>query len=292
MRYVQLRAFHHVAVAGGFSRAAAELNLTQPAVSDQVRRLEEEYDVLLFDRRKKQVVLTEAGARLLAITRRMFESERQAAEFLSESRALRAGRLRVVADSAHHLLQSLARFRELYPGVRVTVRAGNSETVIAQLERYEADIGVMGEVPGGAGFEVEALEATPIVAFVAAGSALAGRASLSFADLAGLPLVLREEGSKTRTKLLEAASAAGVRLAPANEAEGREAVREIVASGTGVGFVSMAEFGQDARLRAIPVRPDAGLYMQEALVCLRERRHAKLVRAFFDVVRAGSAGAG
>src|SRR5690606_35381641 len=80
MRYVQLRAFHYVAVCGGFSRAAEELYLTQPAISDQVRKLEEEYDILLFNRHKKQVSLTPQGERLLEITRRLFDNENQALE--------------------------------------------------------------------------------------------------------------------------------------------------------------------------------------------------------------------
>ena len=147
MRYVQLRAFHNVAVCGGFSRAAEALFLTQPAVSDQVRKLEEEYDVLLFNRNKKQVTLTQAGHQLLEITRRMFDTEQQALDLLSESRALRAGTLRIVADAAHHLLHILAAFRQKYPSVQISLRAGNTETVITSLYSYEADIGVLGEVP-------------------------------------------------------------------------------------------------------------------------------------------------
>ncbi len=100
-----------------------------------------------------------------------------------------------------------------------------------------------------------------------------------------LPLVLREEGSKTRRKLEDTARAAGVTLIPAIEAEGREAVREIVASGAGVGFVSAAEFGADARLVAIPVEGAKAMVMDEALVCLRDRRGGKLVQAFFDIAR-------
>ena len=73
MRYVQLRAFHNVAIHGGFSRAAEALCLTQPAISDQVRKLEEEYDVLLFDRKKKQVTVTAFGKKLLEITHRLFD---------------------------------------------------------------------------------------------------------------------------------------------------------------------------------------------------------------------------
>ncbi|NBN76721.1 LysR family transcriptional regulator [Microvirga tunisiensis] len=285
MRYVQLRAFHYVAICGGFSRAAEELLLTQPAISDQVRKLEEEYDVLLFNRMRKQVTLTAAGEQLLQVTRRMFDCEQQALDFLSESRALQSGNLRIVADSAHHLLHILADFRRSYPGVHISVRAGNTETVVTSLHNYEADIGVLGEMPTLKNFDCELLSSSPIISFVANSHPLAGARELTFAELAHHPLVFRERGSKTRLKLELAAREAGVELKPTIEAEGREAVREIVASGAGIGFVSIAEFGEDKRLTPIPIRPQDGLMMDEALICLQERRNAKLVQAFFEIAR-------
>lgn len=285
MRHVQLRAFHQVALHGGFTRAAEELHVTQPAISDQIRKLEEEYDVLLFNRNKRLVTLTAAGRNLLEVTRRLFDAEEQALELLSEARAMRAGHLRIMADSASHLLHILADFRVKYPGVKISVRSGNTQSVMAALHSYEADLGVLGEVPAGAEFETLRLNASPITAFVAATHALAGRKSMRFQDLAAWPLVLREPGSKTRTKLEEAALRAGVPLAAAIEAEGREAVREIVASGAGVGFVSAAEFGADARLVAIPIVGAEAMVMEEALISLKERRGGTLVRAFFETAR-------
>jgi len=285
MRYVQLRAFHYVAICGGFSRAAEALFLTQPAISDQVRKLEEEYDVLLFNRHKKQVNLTRQGERLLEITRRMFDTEQQALDLLSESRALRSGTLRIVADAAHHLIHILARFRAKYPGIRVTMRSGNTETVIASLFAYEADLGVLGEIPAAREFDILKLNSSPIIAFVAKSHALAGTKKLNLTELGAQPLVMRERGSKTRHKLEALAQAQDVELKPTIEAEGREAVREIVASGAGVGFVSRAEFGSDARL--LPIQIDAPqMLMDEALICLRERSTGKLVKAFWEMARA------
>lgn len=284
MRYVQLRAFHHVAICGGFSRAAEALFLTQPAISDQVRKLEEEYDILLFNRHKKQVTLTRSGQQLLEITHRMFDTEQQALDLLSESRALRSGTLRIVADAAHHLLHILRHFREKYPGVQVTMRAGNTESVITSLFAYDADIGVLGEIPQGRSFDMLKLNSTPIVAFVATDYPLADAKSLTFEELAKHPLIMRERGSKTRHKLEAMAETQGVSLRPAVEAEGREAVREIVASGGGVGFVSAAEFGHDGRLVSIEIDAPQ-IFMDEALICLRERSGGKLVRAFWDVAR-------
>ena len=285
MRHVQLRAFHQVALSGSFSRAAEALHVTQPAISDQIRKLEEEYDTLLFNRAKRQVTLTWAGAALLEVTRRLFDAEDQALMLLTENRALQGGTLRIVADSAVHVLRVLAAFRARYPGVRVSIRAGNSAQVRASLHAYEADLGVIGEIPDGETFEHLRLNATPITAFVAADHPLAGAAVLPWASLPFLTLVLRERGSKTRTKLEAAAADHGLTLTAAIEAEGREAVRELVASGAGVGFVSGAEFVPDARLVAVPLPASDRLMMEEALICLRERRGGKVVRAFLDMAR-------
>jgi len=284
MKYVQLRAFHHVALAKGFSRAAEALGLTQPAVSDQVLRLEQDYDILLFNRQKKQISLTNAGERLLEITRPMFEVEARALEFLTESRARATGHLRVIADSAYHVTEILSRFRAQYPGVRVTLSGGNTDDVVSALETYNADIGVLGSGTTTPGIDSVSLGVTPIIAFCAVGQFGLSGAPKSLADLAVYPLVLREQGSKTRQKLHEAAMAQKIDLKPAIEAEGREAVREIVAAGGGIGFVSDAEYGHDARLQKIPLAGPT-LLMEEAVVALKQRRDVRVIRAFMALAR-------
>jgi aminoethylphosphonate catabolism LysR family transcriptional regulator len=249
-----------------------------------VRKLEEEYDVILFNRHKKQVSLTKSGQQLLEITRRLFEVEKQALELLSESRALRSESLRVVADSAHHMLHILGRFRERFPGIAMVVSSGNSEEVIAQLYDYEAEVGILGEVPESRDFAVIKLSSTPLIAFTNREHPLSRRRSITLAELSEQLLVLRERGSKTRQSIEAAARARGLTLTPSIEAEGREAVREIVATGGGMGVVSAAEFGQDPRLVPIPLS-DSEVLMDEALVCLRERAAGKVIRAFFETAR-------
>ena len=284
MRYVQLRAFHYVATCGGFSRAAEALSLTQPAVSDQVRKLEEEYDVLLFNREKRRVALTGAGERLLAITRRLFEAEREAAELLAETRALRSGRLRVIADSAHHLLHVLAAFRRAHPRIEIVITAGNSAEVAAALHAYEAELGVLGEIPQGSDFDIVALGSSPLIAFAGRGHPLGRRRSMTLAEIVAAPLVLREPGSKTRRAVETAAAERGLEVRAAIEAQGREAVRELVAAGSGLGIVSRAEFGHDERLVPIAIQ-DCEMQMDEALICLRERASGRLIRTFLDLAR-------
>ncbi len=282
LRYVQLRAFHNVAVHGGFSRAAEALSLTQPAISDQVRKLEAEYDILLFERQRKKPNLTEFGGKLLNITRHMFELEQQAQDLLDESRALREATLRIIADSPHHLLHILAPFRKKYPGIFISLRAGNSDEVIDQLASYSADIGVLGEIPQNGLFDAVKLNSTPVIAFASINYPLGGKNQLSMHDLAELPLVVRERGSKTRKIIESMAQKEGVLLQATIEAEGREAVREIVAGGAGVGFVSDAEFGHDSRLIRLPIIASAEK-MEEALVCLKERNKGKLINVFMTM---------
>lgn len=287
MNHSQLRAFHHVAVHGGFSRAAQAMGLTQPAVSDQVLNLERSYDVLLFDRRKKQVGLTKKGQELAAITRAMFEIEAQADELLSHSRALSAGNLRIVADSAHHVTRILARFRAKYPGVHISVRSGNSTDVESQLATYQADIGILGHIPNDRLYHGIRLGSARIVAFAARTNRNRPEPGTALPGLVTYPLVFREQGSRTRQTLEQAAKTAKTRLVPSIEAEGREAVREIVAAGDGVGFVSEAEFGRDQRLVKIPLAGES-LQMPETLICLRQRRDVRTIRAFMDLAQTGS----
>jgi len=286
MRYSQIRAFHQVAVHGGFSRAAEMLNQTQPALSDQVRRLEEEHDVLLFHREGRRIRLTVAGEALLILTRRFFEAEDAIAQHLEHSRSALAGRLRIMADSALHITGALGRFRARHPEVFVEITTGNSEQVLAALRAYEVEIGIVGSVDPAPDLEMFDLGETPIVAIAARGLLPAGTVSLSLADLRRHPLVFREKGSRTRQGLEQEARRQGIRLTPAIEVEGREAMREVVASGAGIGFVSEAEQGYDPRIERV-LLSGVSLSMTETVVHLSMRRELPVIRAFMAEIAAG-----
>jgi aminoethylphosphonate catabolism LysR family transcriptional regulator len=284
MRHSQLRAFHSVAQQGGFSRAAEALHLTQPAVSEQVRRLEQAHDVLLFHREGRRVALTRAGEALFQLTKRYFEIETQIDAQLSRSAAVVEGELRILADSAVHVAGILSRFRARYPKVSVTLRSGNTEAILGALRNYDAEIGVVGSLPEGGDLVSLDLGASPIVAFALRG--LSGGAAMPIAELAAHPLIFREKGSKTRQQVVEAAAAQGVRLRAAIEAEGRDAVRALVLSGAGVGFVSRAEYSPDPRLELVEIA-DLAAAMRESIVHVAARGELRQIRAFMEIARAG-----
>lgn len=279
MRYNQIRAFHHVALHGGFSRAADVLGQTQPALSEQVRRLEKDHDVLLFHREGRRIRLTGAGEELFLLTKRFFEAEGSIAEHLERARSALAGTLRIIADSAMHVTPALGAFRSRHKAVFVQLRSGNSEQVLAALRNYDAEIGVVGSFQPAADLEPVDLGETPIVAIAARGLLPAGTVSLSLDDLRGLPLIFREKGSRTRSGLEQAARRQGILLRPAIEVEGREAMREVVASGAGIGFISEAELGYDPRIERVHLS-GVTLQMTETLVYLSMRKDLAVIRAF------------
>ncbi len=275
----QLRAFHAVATYGGFTKAATQLGLTQPALSDHVRKLERRFDVELFHRHKRNVNLTDLGARLYDITRRQFEMEDEAIKLLQESKALQEGTLKIAGGAPLHIVQIIVSFRKKFPGIQVTLSDGNSDEVLAQLFNYRADIGEMGQAPDDDRLLVIRLRTDPIVAFMPKHHALSKRKKISLAALSREPLVLRETGSTTRGLVEEEFRRLGLEAKQVMEVEGREAAREAVAAGIGIGIVSEPEFGHDRRLVSIALS-DCKAKMTESLVCLKQRAELRLIAAF------------
>ncbi|KTC40680.1 LysR family transcriptional regulator [Pseudomonas sp. L5B5] len=283
--HAQLKAFHAVAVHGSFTRAAEHLYLTQPAISDQVRKLEERFGVLLFQRNKRSVRLTDLGERLLAITQRLFVAQAEAKELLQDSQALQTGSLVLAVDAPVHVLPQIARFCELYPGINVRIETGNTDESLLRLFNYQADLALLGREVDDERLWSVTLRNDPMVAFVSRHHPWAERQSICLADLDDTPMVLRETGSVTRQTLEEEMHRAGLRIRPAIQVEGREAAREAVVVGIGVGVVSAAEFGADSRVCALPI-VDCQRRMTETLVCLREQRSRRIVATFLELVHA------
>ena len=178
----------------------------------------------------------------------------------------------------------LTRFRKRYPRISVKLRSGNTADVLKNLRSYDAEIGIVASQSPGRDMDTVNLGATKITAFAARGFLPPGTQSLSLRDLGKWPLIFRESGSKTRQKLETKALKHGVTLTPAIEAEGRETVRELVASGAGIGFVSMAEFSHDNRLVQLSLS-DIDITMSETVACLGQRRNVRVIRAFMDMAR-------
>jgi aminoethylphosphonate catabolism LysR family transcriptional regulator len=280
----QLRAFHLVADAGSFSLAARTAGLSQPTLSAQVRALEATYAVDLFDRRGRGVRMTPTGQSLFTLTTRLIAAEEEARALLTGGRALTRGHLRVSADSAYHVMPILAELKRLHSGLTFTLKIDNSAAVLEQLTEHGADVAVMAKMTSDPRIYAMKLREDRLIVFVPQGHPWARRRRIRISELAGRDIVVRERGSITRevfeARLAQAAVVSGSLI----EVQTREAVREAVAAGFGVGVVFDSEFGTDARFHAIDVS-DSDLSVGEYVVCLQERRRLAVVRAFLNVAR-------
>ncbi len=208
MNLTQLRAFHVVALAGGFSLAARSEGLSQPTLSAQVRALEVGYGVGLFDRQGRGVRMTPAGQSLYAVTTRLFAAEEEARALLTGGQALTRGHLRVSADSAYHVLPILAALKQRHEGLTFTLKIDNSAVVLDQLIDHAADIAVMAKMTSDPRIYSMKLREDRLVLFVPKAHPWARWRRRRMADLAGRDIVIRERGSITRevfeTRLAEA----------------------------------------------------------------------------------------
>ncbi len=284
INHSQLRAFHAVAVNGSFTRAAQILHITQPTVSDQVRALEDRYQVRLFDRRGRRTSLTDIGRALLETTRKRQELDLQAEQLLQTAHGLSQGRLRVGAGSPYLLVHLLASFKRLHPGVRFSISMENSREVVLQLLAARCDVAVLPDIGGDRRLYSVPLQKDRVIAYVNLDHPWAKRRQISARELCNELILLREPGSNTRAIFETAMAKAGLDGYSSLEIGSREGVREAVAAGLGVGVVTASEFGVDPRLRPLKLRL-SGLEVQEFAACLKERNSEQVIQAFLELAR-------
>jgi aminoethylphosphonate catabolism LysR family transcriptional regulator len=238
--------------------------------------------VRLFDRTPRGVVPTTLGVSLLAITRPLFALTEEADELLSASRELAGGRLEVGADGPHHISPVMATFARRYPGIELSLNMGTADRVLRELRAFRIDVALVARVDADERLYSQAFARSPLVLFVPRDHAWARRASVRLQEVSGERLILREAASVTRQLFERALHEAGVRPGAVMQIESREAVREAVAAGLGIGVVAAAEFHRDPRLKALRIR-NVSLEIVEHVVCLAERQRLRIVRAFLDL---------
>jgi len=293
MNLTLLRAFHLVAQAGGFTQAARTGAASQPTLSAQVRTLEASYGVALINRYGRGITLTPVGQSLFTITAKLFSAEDEATALLAGERVLTRGQLRVVADSPTHVMPLLAMLKQRHEGLTFTLRVGNSSEVIHKVLDFEADVGVTARQTSDPRIFSQVLRQDRLVLFVSARHVWARRSRVSITELQSHDLVIRERGSVTREVFEARLVERGVRPRRLIEVQTREAVREAVLAGFGIGIVFESELGDDRQTHPISVG-DADLLVTEYLICLEERRTLPLVRGVLDAataVRASNAAA-
>jgi aminoethylphosphonate catabolism LysR family transcriptional regulator len=277
-----LKAFHMVASQGGFTRAARTLNVGQPTVSSHIKSIEDHFRVELFYRRGREIELTDTGKQLFEITQGLYGHEAEAISFLRSVGQNDRGLLRLGAVGPYDVMALADAFRRRYPRIDIAVTVAPRAEVMARLSRFELDVGVVADDVAEREFHSIEFDRHCVLVMVTKTHRLARGKSVRIAELAGERVILRDAASATRRAFEQMLARAAVRVIPIMEINSREAVREAVARGMGIGVVSEREFAPHESIRALRVR-DGAMHTAAHVVCLAVRRHRPLIAAFLKV---------
>jgi len=270
-----LRAFEAAVRCGNFSRAAAEMGISQPAVSKQIQLLEDELGIRLLERLPRQVNLTTAGEVLLDHARRMLDLERDAGRALADLKGLQAGRVRVAASptiGGYLLPQMLGEFKRRHPGLRVIAEIVPSHQVADALRAHAIDVGLVEAAVDLETLVAQVFRTDELVLVVPASHPWAGRQSIQPGELLGQPVVAREPESGTRALVEDRLRAVGVEIVPTLELGSVAAIKSAVMAGLGVSFISRHAIAWEERLGLLAVVAVKGLDLQRPFYCLHHAR--------------------
>lgn len=238
----QLQVFEAVARNLSYTRAAQELHLTQPAVSMQVRQLEDVVGLPLFEQMGKKTYLTQAGDELYHYSRVISEQLEEAEEVIAALKGIHRGKLDIsVASTANNFgTHLLAAFNKQYPSVTVRLDVTNRKTLLQQLADNEKDLVIMGRPPEDMDLVAETFMDNPLVVVASPSHPLASSIEPTSADaLASEVFVTREEGSGTRSVLERYFNENNIELKRGIEMTSNETIKQAVEAGLGLGIVSI-----------------------------------------------------
>ncbi len=256
----RLQVFNTVARLLSFTRAAEALHMTQPAVTFQVRQLEEAFNTRLFDRTHNRISLTEAGERVHEYADRILALYGEMDEAVREMTGEVKGVLLLGASTtiAEYMLPALlGDFKRRFPDVGIRLREANSDAIVAMVENNEIDLGLVESPVGNKNLAVATCRMDPLVLICPPEHPLAKQDVVPLEVLGEYPCICREEGSGTREVLLEALRGEGINYDDLNvimELGSPEAIKGAVEAGMGVAILSGSTVAKELRLGTLVAR--------------------------------------
>ena len=289
----RLQVFYSVARHLSFTKAAESLHMTQPAVTFQVRQLEEQFNTRLFDRTHNRINLTEAGERVHHYAKQIFElysrMEGDVRELTGEvSGVVILGASTTVAE--YMLPPLLGAFKRKFPDVVIRLRVSNTDGVVAMVEDNEIDLGVVEAPVSNKSLVVEVCRIDKLVAVLPPEHELAGRVSLPVADVLKYPFIAREEGSGTREVTFDYLRGAG--LEPANltlvmELGSPESIKGAIEAGMGISILSRSTIGKELQLGTLTcVELEPPLERPFSFVHQKQKFRVRAIEELLDFSRA------
>ncbi|WP_122677556.1 LysR family transcriptional regulator [Pseudomonas viridiflava] len=285
----QLRIFNEVCDLRSYSRAAEEMALTQPAVSLQIRQLEELVGQPLFEYVGKKLYLTEAAEALQAASKDIFGRLENLDMQLSDMQGSLQGQLKLAIESSckYFVPHLFAAFKRHYPEVSLNLTVVNRALVIRRLSDNRDNLVIMSMVPQDMGLEFLPFLNNPIVAVAPPDHPLCNHTSLNLRDLEPWPLLTREPGSGTRRACEEYFKEKRVHFTQTSEVSSSEAQRECVVAGLGLAMLTRHAVCQELATGALVELPVAELplYRSWCVVQGRDKRLSPVAHAFLAFIR-------
>ncbi|WP_448576001.1 LysR family transcriptional regulator [Thermomicrobium sp.] len=242
----QLQVFRSVARHRSFSRAAEDLVISQPAVSAQIKSLEQVLGVPLFQRTGRGVELTEAGRQLLPYAERLLDLLDEALAAVHELRCAQRGQVRVAASTTAGIYvvpKALGAFHRAYPGVELSLDVLNRFAVQQRLLAGDADVAIMGLIEDPQDLEIEQFLPNELVVIASPRHHLARRHQIPLDEIAREPFLVREIGSGTRADMERIFAEAGLSLRVAMELRSNGAIKQAVAADLGIAVMPRDAIG-------------------------------------------------
>jgi DNA-binding transcriptional LysR family regulator len=291
----QLRVFVEVAQHASMSRAAEALHLSPPAVSMQIREVESQVGLPLFDRVGRRVSLSTAGEYFLVHARRLLANLKEADDAMARFKRLERGMLTIgiVSTAKYFVPHLLARFHEEHAGVEVRLRVlSNREALVAAMQVGEVDLSVMGRPPRELAARAEAFAAHPLVFVCGAHHPLLAGMPIPAMSLDGQAFIVREHGSGTRAAMAAFFAERHVEPHITMEMPSNETIKQAVIAGMGLGFLSLHTIGLELRaglLRVLDVE-DTPLMRSWNIIHLESRVLSPAAEAFrYFIIERGQA---
>lgn len=236
----QLQILEAIAKHGSFTRAAEELNLTQPTISQQIKRLTQTIGLPLFEQLGKQVHLTAAGKEVLSASATISERFAQLEIVIDDLKGLKQGRINLVASTTakYFVPRLLGTFHRKHPDIELNLKITNQEGVLARLAHNQDDLYFTGRPPKDLDIELRPILENPLVVVASSHHPFAGKKNIPLKQLAQEPFIFREAGSGTRLVVEQFFAENRVSVKKIVELSSNEAIKQAIAGELGISVLS------------------------------------------------------
>lgn len=284
----QLEVFEVVARLLSYTKASKELHLSQPAVSMQIKQLEDNTGMPLFEKIGRKIYLTEAGREMYHYSRIIAQQLEEVEEVFEQLKGIKSGRLEItVATTANAFAtRMLSKFNRQYEGSTVSLDVTNREHLLRQLADNEKDIAIMGRPPENADLITEPFADNPLVVVASPDHPLVAKQPIPLYMLQDQTFVVREKGSGTRTAMQRFFDQHNLTITSSMEMNENEAIKQAVQAGMGLGVVSIhtIELELETKRLVILEVEDFPIMRHWYLVHRKEKRLSPITQAFKDFV--------